>query len=301
MEKKRFNSIIHLLEDPDQLVYNEVSRKIIHEGPKIIPDLEKAWESTFDEFVQERLEDIIQTIQFRVIKQEFNQWITSGGQNLFEGAFWVAKYQYPELNYLELTKAIDAISQEIWLEINNKLTALEKTRIINQFLFVEKGFTKNKNNPRNPQNLFINTVLESKKGSSTSLSILYSIVAEKLGLPIYCVNLPSNTILAYVDEYAYHPELLPEKPEVLFYINPMSFGDVLGKQEIDFFLKHLKIKPKDSYYLPSNNINIIYQLLVDIKSAYEQLGKKHKVEDMNILQGMMKKKITGQNGNNYTV
>ena len=284
MKIKKFESLINLLEDPDRQVYEEISKTLINEGTQIIPELENAWENSMNEIIQEKLENIIQTIQFKSIKNEFKDWINTGGLNLFEGSYWIAKYQYPELSYTSLVKIINEIAQEVWLELNNKLTALEKIRIVNHFLFVKHGFTKNKNNHHSPQNAFINNVIDLKKGNSLSLSILYASIAQKLGLPVYCVNLPSNTILAYVDEYTLENRpVANNEDDILFYINPINFGDVLGRQEIDYFLKQLKIEPKTSYYLPCSNIEMINQLINNLITSYERLNQKNKVSELKIL------------------
>ena len=59
------------------------------------------------------------------------------------------------------------------------------------------SFTGNKKNYHSPQNSYLNTVLETKKGNPLSLSILYQVLAESLEIPIKGVNLPNHFILAY--------------------------------------------------------------------------------------------------------
>ena len=284
MEEKKLNTLIKLLEDPDKRVYDEISSNLIEQGTGIIPELENAWEN-YDEHIQEKLENIIHTIQFQSIQDAFKTWLSWEGIDLFEGAFWVAKYQYPEIDFARLNEMVDQITRDIWLELSNKLTAIEKIRIINHFFFTKYGFSKNKTSQFSPQYSYINHVLETRKGNSIALSILYATIAHRLALPVHCVNLPSNTILAfmdnpYFDENPYHKN----KDDILFYVNPINFGEVLGQQEIDYFLNQLKIEPKDSYYLPCNNIEMINQLLLNLITSYDNLGKKSKVKDLKILE-----------------
>jgi regulator of sirC expression with transglutaminase-like and TPR domain len=109
-------------------------------------------------------------------------------------------------------------------------------------------------------------------------------MAVELGLPIYGVSMPRNFILAYIDE---HNTYDLNDPEILFYINPFNEGKVLGEREIDYFLKQQKIEPREKYYLPCSNIEIIKKLILNLIYSYEKLGYPDKVNDLKILFGII--------------
>ena len=197
---------------------------------------------------------------------------TMSSDNLFRGAYLVARFQYPELKIEGLNNEMEKIRKDIWIELNNNLTALEKVRIFNHIMYDIYGFTGNPDNYYSPENYYINQVLETKKGNPVSLAIIYSTLALKLEIPIYGVNLPKNFILAFKDKYA-----LPGEDDILFYINPYNKGAVLGKREIDYFLKQQNITPDDMYYKPCSNISIIQRLLVNLVNSYEFKGQQDKV------------------------
>ena len=52
-----------------------------------------------------------------------------------------------DLSFKEIDNQIDKIRKDIWLELNNNLTALEKVRIINYFMFDVLKFQKNTTSP----------------------------------------------------------------------------------------------------------------------------------------------------------
>ncbi len=290
MESSKFYSMIRLLEDPDRVVYQEVAQTLLHEGEFIIPRLEEAWEKHPNPFIQGKIENIIQNIQFSSLQSEFRSWIDFGGKDLLKGAFWLAKYQYPNLNLFSSTREIEDLITEVNQELSHKHTPLEKIRILNNYIFIKYGFAKTKSETRFPKDFFINHVLERKCGNSTTLSIIYATIAQKLGLPIFCVNLPSNSILAYVNQSALRNTYFPENDHnVAFYINPINFGEILGKREIDYFLNQLNIEPKTSYYLPCSNIEMINQLLSNLILSYERVGQLQKVEDLKVLGNLIYK------------
>jgi regulator of sirC expression with transglutaminase-like and TPR domain len=125
-------------------------------------------------------------------------------------------------------------------------------------------------------------VLEAKKGNPLLLSILYSILAQGLNIPIFGVNLPEHFILAYRDEMAEMMEPGEEEP-ILFYINPFSRGAVFSRREIDDFLKQLKLDPIRSFYETCSNVDIIRRQIRNLIIAYEKLGYPNKVEDLKRL------------------
>ena len=271
------NALIRLLDDPDSVVFDTVSSKLQEKGIDIIPELERAWEMALNEEVQSRLENIIQKIQTVFVKEKITEWISREKPDLLEGVYYIAKSRYPELNFLEIENSIENIKKDAWLEINENLTALEKVKVLNHILFKTHKFSINSSNLNDPQNNFLNFVLQTKKGNPLSLGILYSILAQKLEMPVYGVNLPRNFILAYMDEYK-QSETFDEKTEqhILFYINPFNRGTVLGRREIDFFLKQQKLEPKKNFYIPCSNVEIIQRLILNLVFSYDQSGNKAK-------------------------
>ena len=199
----------------------------------------------------------------------------------------VSKYQYPDLDYNVQKENVTRIEKDIWLELNSNLTALEKVKVINHVLFDINRFAGNKTNIDAPQNLFLNNILETRKGNHLSLGILYIILSQKLGIPIFGVNLPQHFILAYMDEVRDEKIALEDENEVLFYVNPFNKGAVFTQREIELFIKHLKLKPNASFYKPCDNIDIIQRLLKNVIASYTKIGYLEKVEELEDILGVL--------------
>ena len=285
LKEKELKALLLLLEDPDNEVFKHVSESLLEKGENVIPELEKAWEKSLNEVLQERIEGLIQEIQFTSIQKQLKQWKEKGAVDVLKGAFLIAKYQYPDLKYDKILSLFNKIKQDAWLEINSNLTALEKVRVINHILYQIYEFSGNSSNFFAPQNSYINHVLESHKGNPIALGIIYIALAQELDIPIYGVSMPRNFILAYVDENNIHD---PFEDDILFYINPFNKGTVLGKREIDYFLKQQKLEAKDSYYTPCSNIEIIRKLILNLIYSYEKLGYPEKVDNLKDLYTIIK-------------
>ncbi len=279
---KSLRAMILLLEDPDEQVFIEIRGQLLSMGNEVIPALENIWESTFNNTLQSRIEDIIQKIQFNSTSEELKLWAATGGIDLLQGTILIARYQYPDLDEEHIRNQIELIRKDVWLELNPNLTAFEKVRVINHILFDVYHFTGNTSNYHAPQNSYINNVLESHRGNPLLLSILYSCIAQGLNIPIYGVNLPEHFILAYRDEFMIRDSDDEEEP-ILFYINPFSKGAVFSRREIDTFLKQLKLEPNRIFYESCSNVEIIKRQIRNLITAYEKLGYPDKVVDFKEL------------------
>lgn len=74
------------------------------------------------------------------MRKGLEAWAQAGGNDLLEGAMLVARYRYPELEEHRIKSKLAAIRQDIWLELNDNLTAFEKVRVFNHILFQVHGF-----------------------------------------------------------------------------------------------------------------------------------------------------------------
>lgn len=287
IDNKEIQALIHLLDDPDERVYQQIRAKIMGYGEDLIPALEDVWENaSLGHIFQNRIEEIIHEIQLKAITDELVEWKNSERQDLLAGMLIIAKYQYPDLNEDRIRKQIDKIKQDVWIELNPNLAPLEKVKIINRTFFDLHGFSGNTKNYHAPQNSYINDVLDTKKGNPISLSILYMIIGQYLDIPLHGINLPRHFILGYLNDFFLNDEDI-NKGHVLFYINPFSKGGVFSHQEIDYFIKQLELEPNDDFYLPCSNLKVIERVLRNLIYSYEKLGYPDKIEELKQLKDIL--------------
>lgn len=284
MNAEAVKAMISLLDDNDPEIYNHIHGQLVSLGREIIPVLEDAWSSAFDPLLQERIESIVHKIQFEGLKQDLSKWAKGSANDLLTGTLLIARYQYADLDEDKVRSQLNKIRKDIWLELNEQMTPQEQVLVINKVFFDVHGFSGNTTNFHAPQNSFINTVLESKKGSPLLLAIVYSIISQQLDIPIYGVNLPEHFILAYQDIRGNSPvEYTHPEAGILFYINPFSKGNVFGKTDIDQFLKKLDMKYNRIFYEPCSNLDMIRRLLRNLTFSFQKLGQPEKVDEVNEL------------------
>jgi regulator of sirC expression with transglutaminase-like and TPR domain len=257
-----------LLDDEDAEISKHIESKILSLGEAVVPFLEQEWQNSLNPILQNKLENLIHTLQFQTLKQRLHEWKLQGGTDLLRGMWLIATYQYPEVKYEDLKEKIDQLYYNVWIHLRDNMNPYDQVRIINYVLFDEEKLVANTKNFHSPANNMLNVVLETKRGNPISLCVIYILLAEKLKLPIYGVNLPNLFILIYD---------LPEKP---FYINAFNKGLIFTKSDIDNYISQLGLQQQASFYTPCNNIEIIKRILRNLIVAYEQLGEQQKMAEV---------------------
>lgn len=283
------HALIALMDDPDEQVYAHVRDRVLEIGPEAIQQLQTSWEeSDLGLLFQSRIENLIREIQFESCKTDLTTWYASSSKDLLKGALIVAKYQYPGLDEKVVLDYIERMRRDCWLEINPNMTAFEAVRIINKVIFEQYGFVGNSKNYNSSNNSYINTVIESRKGNPLSLSLIYSIIAQKLELPIYGVNLPNHFILAYMDNNGTNLFMSNgNEYGVLFYINTFSKGSIFQKEDIQQFLQSIQVTPEACHFQPCSNSDIIRRMLTNLIAAFQQVGSHEKVNELCELRSLL--------------
>ena len=284
MNKSELDALVTLLDDPHDHIYDQVRDKILSLGDEVIPSLELTWESCFpgkeragSELLQTRIETILHTIQFEAVKDQLKHWADSRDQSLLKGVLLVAKYQYPDVDSEKIINHLNLIRKDVKIEVQKSSSILAKINAINHVLFDIHKFVGNAKNFHAPQNSFINNVLENKQGNPLSLSLLYLLVCQPLGIPVFGINLPKHFIVAFKNS----------SDDIQFYINPFSRGTVFDRNDVNSFLKQLNIEPRKSFYSPCTNIDMIKRILINLEYSFHKQGYEDKVSEIKELMAVL--------------
>jgi regulator of sirC expression with transglutaminase-like and TPR domain len=271
LSEKELHALVSLLDDTDREVKSHVIDKLISIGHPVIPFLEKKWEESFNPSIQKEIEDLVHRLQFFQLKERLIDWKNSPDQDLLTGLWILNTYQYPDLEFEKLNADMHQIYFEVWTAFKNDLLPYEQVRIINGVLFNSLRFSANTKNFHSPGNSMLSNVLETKKGNPISLCSIYLLVAKKLGLPIYGVNLPNLFVLTY------------KSSDASFYINAFNKGLIFSRKDIVNYLEHLNIESREVFFEPCSNLDIVTRVLRNLIVAFEKLGEIEKSEEIREL------------------
>jgi regulator of sirC expression with transglutaminase-like and TPR domain len=119
--------------------------------------------------------------------------------DLARAALEIARDAYPGLDVEPFMGRIGAFAARV----RDRCKAGAKPRAvlgqINWVLFVEEGYRGNSEDYYDPENSYLNRVIDRKTGIPISLSVLYAAIAERVGLDLAGVNLPAHFLLRAED------------------------------------------------------------------------------------------------------
>ena len=286
LENKEISALFHLIDDPDEEVYNTVTDRIVSIGRAIIPNLENLWENSPDESVQERIEMIIHKLHYRDLTEEFTEW-KKGTCNLLQGALLVSKYYYPEKLPTNALQEIEKIRRNIWLELNSYLTPLEQVNVISGILYSYYNLKGNEVNYDSTDDFLITQLLEYKKGNAIANGILYLIICEMLDIPAKVIHIPGQFILAYFDVQYHFPDPVKQKSEkISFYIDPLN-GHVYSQKDVENYFKRISIQANPSYFRAMDNKKVIRHLLLEFSKCFEDGKNLYKKNDLLALAALL--------------
>lgn len=296
MDVSTLKAMIRLLDDPDEAVSQALETRFMEEGEDIVDDLESIWLANEFPAVSRHIELLIKRIQKQGLHRRFNNWFQQEQPDLVEGWVLVSQVQYPGLKIEAIRRTLSDIKLDAWLMMGGVENDLDKVQILNHVFFEQQGFHGDNSQYHYTDNSFINRVLERKTGNPISLSVVYMVVAQSLGLPVFGVNLPQHFVVGFCQlreglEGIKNMKMVgvADVEKVLFYINPYSKGQVFTKENVDAFLKVVNVTPQKQFYQPCGVKEIIKRMLRNLHFSYgevQDLEKQQEVLQMMKLAGM---------------
>lgn len=296
MDVSTLKAMIRLLDDPDEAVSQALETRFMEEGEDIVEDLEAIWLANEFPSVSRHIELLIKRIQKQGLHRRFNNWFQQDQPDLVEGWVLVSQVQYPGLKVETIRRTLSDIKLDAWLMMGGVENNIDKVQILNHVFFEQQGFHGDNSQYHYTDNSFINRVLERKTGNPISLSVVYLVVAQSLGLPVFGVNLPQHFVVGFCQlkegfEGVKNMKMVgtEDVDKVLFYINPYSKGQIFTKENVDAFLKVVNVTPQKQFYQPCGVKEIVKRMLRNLHFSYgevQDLEKQQEVLQMMKLAGM---------------
>src|SRR5947208_3143500 len=137
---------------------------------------------------------------------------------LLEGALAIAMHQMPDID----TGYVDRFLQSYADTVRSRVRGTQPQAVLahlHEFLFDEQGFAGNTDDYYNPANSYLPAVLKNKTGLPITLSLIYKVVAERIGLRCWGVGLPGHFLVGLDVDGA------------MMLVDPFDAGRALGVEE----------------------------------------------------------------------
>lgn len=254
-------ALLKLLTDDDSQIYHTVRNKIISFGPQAILWLRPATLSS-DAVLRRRAMEISQHLARQGADNQFLAFCLSQGEELDveEGAFLLAQTQYPDINILAYQALFDSYAADLRESIGGETAFEPVIASINEYLFEKLGFRGNEESYYDPENSFMNRVVDRRTGNPISLCCLYIFLARRLKLPIVGIGMPGHFLCRY------------QTPTEEIFIDAFNKGKVLTKADCVKYLLHTRDGFKESYLAPVSPRRILLRMCSNLHQIYAQLS-----------------------------
>jgi regulator of sirC expression with transglutaminase-like and TPR domain len=287
-ENKEIQALLSLIEDPDQIVYESVSNKIISFGKDIIPNLEHYWETTANSTLQEKIELIIHQLHFEDVKAEFIKW-NSDTKDLLAGTLLISKYIYPSFDTTLVFKEIEKLRRNVWLEMNVYLTPMEQINVLGSIVYSYYKQQGIEVSYENMDGFLLNKTLETHTGNAYGNGSLLLILCHLLDIPLYAINIPNQFILGYFDQ---HYDILNPKghasEKIKFYVDPVN-GQMYSHKDVENYFKKISVPPVSSFFRPLDNKSIVISLLSELIKCFDTGTQQYKINELRSIIDLISK------------
>jgi len=179
--------------------------------------------------------------------------------NLGHGALLIAKAAYPDLDESFYLARLDRLASDVKGDMTADMDAAAIIARINHILFDKEKFRGNRENYYDPDNSFLNRVLDRRTGIPITLCLIYIEVAGRLGLDVRGIGLPGHFIAAL-----YHPA-------GKIYLDPFNRGEI---RSIDDCLEIVRtytdetLEPDLRWLQPVGRKELLARMLRNLKHIY---------------------------------
>jgi regulator of sirC expression with transglutaminase-like and TPR domain len=255
----RQEALLSLLDDPSAAVRQGLLAYFNDLGPAAAPFLHEVAYGPNRLLAPHALK-ILEELKFSDPVGEFRSFIRSLNYELETGALLLARTVSPKLDIGECCAALDAIADRCRELMAEPCSPREKCRVLNRVMFHEWGFRGNVENYNDPQNSLLDQVLIRRQGIPISLSIVYLLVAGRIGLELEPVGLPGHFV---VGSYRERPP---------FFIDPFEQGIFRTREEIYALLRARQIVPRASDLAPTPVREVLCRSCRNLASHYAAAG-----------------------------
>ena len=193
--------------------------------------------------------------------RDFRQAVDCSDEQIDLGraALTIALPEFPNLDFSAYLGRLSAFAREVTERAGAQADVFRSIAALNFVLFQRQGFRANRADYYDPNNSFLNQVIERKIGIPITLSVLYMEVAARVGLTVDGVGFPGHFMV----------QVQADDNEIV--IDPFNSGDVKSAADLAAMLKQMygdKATLRSEYLAPVSKRQILQRMLTNLKAIY---------------------------------
>jgi regulator of sirC expression with transglutaminase-like and TPR domain len=256
-------ALLLLLGDDDPQIYRTVRQRILADGDTALDWVRPATRSN-DPVQRRRAAEIIRHITMRHADDRFLAFCLNSGEDLDieEGIFGLAQTEFPDINVAGYIAILDDYAADLRERLDFGGQAAQMIAGINEYLFKIQGYHGNEENYYEPENSYLNKVIDRRKGNPISLCLIYHCLARRLHLPITGIGMPGHFLCRF------------QTPTEELFIDAFNNGKILSKGDCVKYLLHTRDGFKEAYLSPITPRRTLLRVCSNLHQIYSQQSRK---------------------------
>ena len=252
-------ALYSLLDDPQASVQTAVRERILALGEDAVQglrELTKDHGNLHQEIVRDLVNEIRSTTALRRLGREFDG--PEEPVDLEEGAFILSKFGFPEINTAVYQRRLDDMAADIRVLAGGRAAPLDIFMKLRSYLFSDLGFIGNREDYYNPNNSYLNKVIDYRKGIPITLSVLMLVLAQRLGVKLNGIGMPMHFLVQYDDGSR------------MFFVDAFNSGIIITRDQCRLMLSSSGIRLTPEMLTPVTTRDIIERMWRNLYLAYQQ-------------------------------
>jgi len=187
---------------------------------------------------------------------EFRGFIQSLNYELETGILLLSRTVNPSLDVAAVCAQLDAFAARARKLMPRTATMRTQARVLNRVLFEEYGLRGNVDHYTDPKNSFVDQVLARRLGIPISLSIVYLLVAQRIGLDLEPVGVPGHFLVGGYE---------PEGP---FFVDAFNGGQLLSPEDVFERIRSLQHTPQLADLAPTPVREVLSRVCRNLVNHY---------------------------------
>lgn len=193
--------------------------------------------------------------------EEFTEVVSAPDDeiDLARAALVFAKTQYPDVEIEPLLEGLDALAARVRARMGSSTDPMDHVAALTSMLLRDFGLRAAEDNFYDPNNSFLNLVLERKRGIPITLSVVYMSVGARAGIALAGADVPMHFLVRVLGV---------EPPE---FVDCYNHGKIMSEEEVRGRITRLlrgKAPFKDSMLEVVSNCRVISRLLNNLRVLY---------------------------------
>lgn len=252
---QRILALVTLLGDEDPKVGATIAEHLREIGPAALPALEEARDGP-DPLLGERARSLVRDLKQDAVLEAIRAYARLGLFGLEEGLLLISRLHTPDLDADACAAQLDRMAEDLMLRLDPGDGIDPLISGLARYLHEEQNFSGNTEDYYDEGNSYLHTLLSSRKGIPISLSCLYLLLAQRLGLPFFGVAMPGHFLVRYDDGHDVR------------IVDPFNRGRILDRDGCAGLLRGLGLAYDERYLEPAESRHVLERTLKNLIAIY---------------------------------